>query len=291
MGIPTDVLITGADGFTGRYLEAELRARGVRTVGLTGGEGREGHRGVDLRDPESIRLALKDIRIDAVIHLAAISFVAHGDPLAMYAVNTIGTQNLLEALLATGQRPHVVLAGTGHVYGLQPGPHHEGLCPAPTNHYGLSKLSMEHIGRLYCDRLPVTVARLFNYTGRGQSDQFLIPKIVRHFRESLPVIELGNIDVARDFLDVRDVVAAYIRLLEGPPLFPVNICSGRSIALRQAVDICSRLTGHDIEIRVNPAFVREGDIVDLYGDNGQMRRLGWEPRYSFEDTLRSMLAE
>src|SRR5699024_6327789 len=122
--------------------------------------------------------------------------------------------------------------------------------------YACSKLAMEHMVATWFDRLPLILARPFNYTGVGQAEHFLIPKIVSHFRRGEDRLELGNLDVSRDFSDVRDVVRAYLALLAcDADSRIVNICSGRPTALRTIVRRMNALVGYEIEIDVNPAFV------------------------------------
>lgn len=251
-------LLTGADGFTGRYLEQALQKAGIRVVALK----------ADLRDAHALTEELRPLRIDYVIHLAAITFVPHGSDLEVYAVNLFGTQNLLEALVQTQSSVRkVILASTSNVYGNTDRiPIDESLCPAPTNHYAISKLGMEHIAALYADRLEMVITRPFNYTGAGQAEHFLIPKIVSHFARKAPFIELGNIDVERDFSDVRWVAEAYVRMLDNsfaPGVY--NLASGTSVSIRTLIGELSRCSGHTLEVRQNPAFMRSGEIAVLRG--------------------------
>src|SRR5271166_3798160 len=205
------VLLTGAGGFTGRYLQKALEGRGYRVVPLQ----HEGPNPCDLTDPATTECAVRDARPDAVLHLAALSFVGHGNPEEFYRVNVLGTLNLLQALAGLKSPPQrVLIASSGNVYGT---PDiellDESVCPAPVNHYANSKLAMEHMVRSnWFNRLPIVITRPFNYTGPGQAKHFLIPKIVWHFRDRAAFNELGNLEISRDFSDVDDVVAAYIAL-------------------------------------------------------------------------------
>ena len=287
------VLITGARGFTGQRLRAHLQAAGWRVVGLD----RDPASGADelsadLARPEQLRAALETVQPDAVIHLAAITFVPHGDPLEIYQTNLFGTLNLLDAVLAaTPQIGKVLIASSANVYGNPPVEViDETVCPAPVNHYAMSKLAMEHMARTYEDRLPLFITRPFNYTGPGQASHFLIPKIVEHYRRRQPVIELGNLEVIRDFSDVRFLVEVYRRLLESNAVGEtVNICSGVGIALGEIIERMNRRAGYAIEVRVNPAFVRANEVRRLIGDNHKLRRLiGELPEYSMDDILQSL---
>lgn len=287
------VLITGINGFTGQHLRRHLQAAGWRVVGTDRAVASEnGDFSADLANPEQLRTALQALRPDYIVHLAAISFVAHGNPLDLYQTNLFGTLNLLEAVLAAGIAPRkLLIASSANVYGNPPlEVIDEDVCPAPVNHYAMSKLAMEHMVRTYQERLPILITRPFNYSGPGQGKQFLIPKIVDHYRRRQAVIELGNLDVVREFSDIRLVVEVYRRLLEGTALGEtVNVCSGVGVALGDVIAKMNALSGYTIEVRVNPAFVRANEIPRLIGDNRKLQRLvGVLPSYSIDELLRSM---
>ena len=288
-------LVTGAHGFTGRYMLAALRARGYRTYALVERPSDEAESiTCDLTNAEVTERAIRQVQPNMVVHLAAVSFVGHGHPEQFYCVNVFGTLNLLEALSKLKVPPSsVLIASSANVYG---SPHleviDEDVCPVPVNHYGNSKLAMEFMVRTWFERLPIVITRPFNYTGPGQDDRFLIPKIVNHFRNKAPVIELGNLDVSRDFSDVVDVVAAYIALLEKHTYSEiVNICSGRSVSLREVISMLNSLAGYEIEVQVNPALVREQEIRRLLGDNRKLKRLvNMAPSTPLLHTLKRMLS-
>ena len=188
----------------------------------------------------------------------------------------------------------MLIASSGNVYGT---PDievlDESICPAPVNHYANSKLAMEHMVRAnWFQRLPIVITRPFNYTGPGQARQFLSPKIVHHFRDGSTFIELGNLDVFRDFSDVDDVVAAYIALLESEVHSEiVNICSGRGTALLEVVGIMNQLAGYEIEVRVNPEFVRANEVRRLVGSNEKLYSLvRLTPPRDLSETLKRMYA-
>ncbi|HHA2424576.1 TPA: NAD-dependent epimerase/dehydratase family protein [Stenotrophomonas maltophilia] len=282
------VLITGASGFTGRYVAEQLSAAGcqVLTMGTRAGVG-EGA-SVDLLDRDALRESLQRLQPELVVHLAAISFVAHGDADEIYRVNISGTRNLLEALASLPVPPqHVLIASSANVYGNVGGVLVESSPFSPQNDYAVSKMAMEAMASLWRDRLPFTLVRPFNYTGVGQSDRFLIPKIVSHFQRRAPVIELGNTDVSRDFYDVRLVAQIYARLLSLPASGAVyNVCSGVEWSLAQVIDALRDLSGHDIEVRVNPAFVRDNEVKSLRGSNAKLdHSLGGLPAFDFSSTL------
>ncbi|MBC3950036.1 GDP-mannose 4,6-dehydratase [Pseudomonas folii] len=287
-------LITGIHGFTGRYMAAELQAQGCEVIGIGRQPSAEaGYYQVDLADTAALQKLLAEIQPDIVVHLAAVAFVGHGVADAFYQVNLIGTRNLLEAIDACGKTPECVLiASSANVYGnASEGSLDETTPASPANDYAVSKLAMEHMANLWQARLPLIIARPFNYTGVGQDENFLLPKIVAHFLRKADRIELGNLDVWRDFSDVRAVVSAYRGLLEVQPVGQtINVSSGVTHSLREVIDMCSEITGHEIITEVNPAFVRENEVKTLCGDNSRLR--GLVPEWQtppLKETLRWML--
>jgi GDP-6-deoxy-D-talose 4-dehydrogenase len=290
-------LVTGLAGFTGRYLARSLEAEGYRVFGTAHGSESAGpgtYR-VDLCDRAELARVVADVQPDVVAHLAAIAFVAHGDADAIYRTNVVGTRNLLDALTHRENRPKaVLLASSANIYGNAAVEIiDESVEPNPANDYAVSKLSMEYMARLWTDKLPIVVARPFNYTGVGQSPQFLLPKIVGHFQRGERVIELGNIDVERDFSDVRRVVDAYRRLLELAPAGGVfNVCSGRAVSLKAVIAMMEQIAGYEIEVRVNPAFVRANEVRRLQGNAGRLQAaVGTLEDIPLQDTLRWMYEE
>ncbi|MGQ0486547.1 MAG: NAD-dependent epimerase/dehydratase family protein [Hyphomicrobiales bacterium] len=293
-------LITGATGFTGRYLAAELARAGYEVCGLTRTPQAAKIPGVgsvhvcDLCDFAGLARVIDDVRPDVVAHLAAISFAAHGDVEAIYRVNLMGSRNLLEALGRAGKLLRaVLLASSANVYGnAAAGVLEETTPPAPANDYAVSKLAMEFMARLYRERLPITIVRPFNYTGARQSESFLLPKIVSHVRRGASVIELGNLDVARDFSDVRTVVQYYRRLMENPASRgeTYNVCSGKAYTLEEVLAMVRAISGHDLEVRVNADLVRENEVKKLIGSRARLEAaVGTVPDIALIDTLRWMM--
>ncbi len=269
-------LVTGMSGFTGRYVARELAAAGYRVFGTThSAPADENMFTVDLCDRTAVAELVEKVRPDAVVHLAAIAYVPHSDPDAIYRVNLLGTRNLLAALAGLRNTPSaVLLASSANIYGnvAAPGLIDEHVSPAPVNDYAVSKFAMEAMARLWSDRLPIVIARPFNYTGVGQAEHFLIPKIVSPFRRGQRVIELGNTDIARDFSDVRVVASCYRRLLAAAPAGACfNVCSGRAHSLADILGIMAEIAGYDIDVRTNPAFVRASDVRELAGSNARLQ--------------------
>ena len=293
----TRTLVTGANGFTGNWLTGNLLASGHAVTETVAGQGTPetpSRRWLDITSPEQCRRVIDEVRPDYIVHLAAISFIAHNDPLDFYRVNVLGTLNLLQACADVGHTPRKVLvASSANVYGnVSSDAIDESFPVAPVNHYAASKASMESLVRTWFDRLPLLIVRPFNYTGRGQTSNFLVPKIVEHFARREPEISLGNIDVARDFSDVRYVVRAYEALLDsGAAGETVNVCTGQPYTLREILAMASEITGHELRIQVNPAFVRQTDVKMLAGSRLKLRKLVPEVEaIGFRETLQWMLA-
>ena len=268
-------LITGLRGFTGYYLAQELAAAGYRVFGtvMPGEEIGPDMFGVDLCDRDAVAAMVAEVQPDVVAHLAGIAFVGHANVEAIYRVNVVGTRNLLEALAAGSHRPgSVLLASSANIYGNASVPViDEDVTPAPANDYAVSKLAMEYMARLWMDKLPITIVRPFNYTGVGQADNFLLPKIVSHFRRREARIELGNLAIARDFSDVRMVARAYRRILAAAPAGEAfNVCSGTPHSLSNVIEMMGEIAGYRIDVQVNPAFVRANDVLQLTGSNRKL---------------------
>lgn len=282
------VLVTGLSGFTGRYVKRELEGRGYEVYGL---EYLTARNKVDLRDFESICSVMRLLRPDYIIHLAGISSVVHEDSLSFYETNVIGTEKLLTATrIYNPTIKLIVLASSANVYGVPVTA--EPLCetsiPRPVTHYGISKLAMELVAKTYSKDLPMTIVRPFNYTGVGQSEKFVIPKIIDAFKKNVSVLRLGNLDVARDFSDVRDVAMIYGELLDRVVVNQIlNICSSNCIYLNSIVSYCRRIfNNYSLHVEVDDSLVRSNEIEILYGSNEKLKNLlNINDGYSIEETL------
>ncbi len=289
------VIVTGSNGFTGRYVLAELIARGYDVSELVRKKTNENQIECDLSDKDSIKTCFRDIKPNYIIHLAALSFVAHDDARAFYDVNLFSTLNILESCDELGlDLSKVIISSSANIYG---NPESELISeeqiPAPVNHYAMSKLAMEHMCKLWFDKFPILITRPFNYTGPGQDAKFLVPKIVGYFQRGEKVIELGNLDIYRDFSDVRDISSYYVNLLEsGVHSDIVNLCSGSVYSLSYIVEEIQRIAGYKIEVKTNPQFVRKNEIKTLGGNNSKLLYLiNKKPIFSFSKTLTDMYHE
>jgi GDP-4-dehydro-6-deoxy-D-mannose reductase len=289
------VFVTGARGFVGTRLVARLTARGDAVVGAD--------REVDVSRPEALRPALAGAAPDAVVHLAAVSFVpdSWSDPEATFRVNFLGCRTLLEAALTEAPRARVLLVSSGALYGSAPPgapPFREEAPLRPDSPYAWTKAAADRLGGLYAGRgLDVVRARPFNHTGPGRPDRFVESSFARQIaelelgRRSGP-LAVGNLDAVRDFLDVEDVVDAYLALLEpalpGPPGGVYNVASGRGRTARQLLDALLAKSPVTPAIVPDPARWRATDA-----SVGDARRLGqatgWQPRRDFDDTLSRLL--
>ena len=185
----------------------------------------------------------------------------------------------------------IILASSATVYGNQKTALlDESLCPSPANHYGASKYAMETLAKGYFEKLSIMITRPFNYTGRGQAEHFLIPKIVKHFKENKKEIELGNVDVSREFNDISFVCEVYEKLLlSEKESVVVNICSNRGIKLLDVIEIMQELAGYKIEIKINQKFVRKGEISTLTGSAANLFDIiGEIKQKELKQTLREM---
>lgn len=302
------MFVTGLTGFVGRHLRAQLEAEGAKVLGTCFPEHAEEAGCVfylDLRSEAEVRSAVRDARPDRIVHLAALSNVGHSweRRTETLETNLMGTYHLLEAVRSGAPGARVLLVSSSDVYGVH------GLRDArlredhPTqavSPYAYTKICAELLAGFYArvETLNVVVARPFPHTGPGQSPDFVcsdwasqIARIERGAAE--PVIRVGNVDVERDFLDVRDVVRAYLALLDKGRAGEVyNIASGHAVSLRWILDSLLAMSGEPIRVEADAARFRKVDIPTLTGDNEKIRaETGWEPRIPLGRTLRDLLED
>ncbi|KWV86839.1 MULTISPECIES: GDP-mannose 4,6-dehydratase [Pseudomonas] len=288
------VLITGLSGFTGKHLAENLTKAGWRVAGLGGVRlaCEFDHLDADLNDTKRLSDWMKQVQPTHIIHLAALAHVTGSDALSYYRVNVLGTESLLNAIKeAEIVVEKIIIASSANIYGNAiSSPVSESSEPQPVNHYALSKLTMEALVRKWFSRMPILVVRPFNYTGPGQSESFVFSKIVGAFARGEKELRLGNLDVSRDLSDVGFVVEAYTRLLTTNQRSEfINICSGRSISLLSVIDEMEQIAGYRPAVVVDPAFVREDEVKELYGSPAKLfDTVGKIDVPSLHDTLLSM---
>jgi GDP-6-deoxy-D-talose 4-dehydrogenase len=287
------VLITGLGGFTGKYLSRRLRESGCQVFGLGKDvpEDADKFLVVDLRDSGTISTWLRKIEPTHIVHLAALSHVV-GKPEEFYNVNVVGTDSLLEAVADAGLQPSKILvASSANIYGnAEDDPITETTAIRPVNHYAVSKAAMELALSRWKQTFPIIITRPFNYTGPGQSERFVYAKIVAAFRRREKTIVLGNVHVSRDLSDVRYVSEVYCQLLQSSHQdVTVNVCSGHSVSINEAIDILAGIAGYRPEIVVDPALVRPNEILSLSGSPKLLASLlGGLPVFNIEQTLYDM---
>jgi GDP-4-dehydro-6-deoxy-D-mannose reductase len=294
------LLVTGRHGFVGATLAGMLATEPA----FSGWQLADVPVELDLRDPGQARDLVDAAAPDAVLHLAAISNVPESfrDPDATLAVNLFGTLHLLQALQRRGFAGPMVFVGTGDVYGRVPEaelPIAETRLPAPRNPYAVSKLAAEALCWQWTvtEGMDIRLARPYNHVGPGQSDAFAVAGFARQIaairagrRE--PVVDVGDVDVTRDFTDVRDVVQAYFGLLlRGRTGETYNICSGAERSVRDLLLRMARLAGVEVAIREDPARTRKAEQRRVRGDPGKIRRdTGWTATTPLDESLRALLA-
>ncbi len=286
------ILITGSRGFTGRYVRQQFEHAGYQVIGMVTNQPQNAEVCCDLTDKAQVKQILNQVKPDGIIHLAALSFVGHGDAAAFYRINTLASLTLLETVAELGLNlDKIVIASSANIYGNTAlAKIDEQVALNPANHYAASKVAMEYLVKNWFETLPIIIVRPFNYTGVGQDKKFLVPKIVSHFCEHQPTIQLGNLDVARDFSDVRDIAYAYLKLYEAPIRSEiVNVCSGQVTSLAQIIHMMNQIAGYEIAVQVNPEFVRANEIKVLGGNPHKLQQLtGFVPKISLTETLHTM---
>lgn len=281
------VLILGAEGFTGGYLVSAVQSSD-RWTPISGRAV-----GVDLLDIRTFESALESVRPSAIINLAAISDPRSQDIVRMYDVNGLSVVRMLEALEQSSFTGKFITASSALVYG-QPSVEviDENQPTQPRHHYGLSKVISELACEQYMDRLDIIVTRPFNCIGHAQSPDYIVPKIISHFAEKRPAIQLGNIDVERDFVDIRDVANMYLAILnDGKPGQILNLCSGKSTSIRTIIAKLKDISGHSIDLQTNTNLVRKDDAAIICGDNRKLLSLPFEYQFTLDNTLNWMFTE
>lgn len=297
-------LVTGAEGFVGRYLIEHLIESGDEICGtvqnlphITPSYRTEV---VDVSDQESCRKILVDFKPEVIYHLAGISFVPEAEEnfLKALTVNVVGTSNIFRTAYLLNLPCKIVLISSAEVYGKVKSanlPVHEGVGIAPANNYSLSKAMSELVAQRYggTGKLSYVIMRPFNHIGAGQDLRFVASSFARQLSliargESAPIIKVGNLEARRDFSDVRDIVRAY-RLAAQKGQGTYNLGSGRAISIRSLLDLLVLISGQKVEIQQDPARMRAAEVPELYGSYEKAKReLGWEPKIELRDTLESI---
>jgi GDP-4-dehydro-6-deoxy-D-mannose reductase len=257
----------------------------------------------DILDGESLKKVLAEWKPTAIYHLAAFSNPESSwtESRRTLETNILGTHDLLQAAVEIGIKPRVLLVGSSQQYGLvseEDQPIREEQPQRPVTPYAVSKASQEILGQRFhlSGLMPVLLTRSFNHTGPGQSSSYVCSSFARQIAEiesgsREPKIQVGNLSARRDFSDVRDIVRAYLRIVEyGKPAEPYNVCRGEAFSIRQILDALLELTETDVAVEEASDRYHAGDVPLMLGDNSKLRyELGWEPRYSLKQTLSDLL--
>lgn len=306
------LLVTGADGFVGRWLVRAARAAGWDVTAVVGPGGVMPDAWLTASEMTGVAAMTADfdsleaiwrvgkVEADAVVHLAAMASgaAARRDPDAAMRINAQASIMLLSQLHEAANNPRILYVSTGEVYGAgHNGPIAEDSEPQPISPYAASKWAAEvaMLDFAQAGIMEFMVARPFPHTGPGQAPTYVLPAFAKRIREAARTgsreIAVGNLDVTRDFLDVRDVVQAYLALLDhGRTGTCYNVASGTGHHLGRCVEMLAERIGADVTPVVDPSLVRPADIPVLIGDASRLRAVtGWTPQYSFEQTLQDLV--
>ncbi len=308
------VLITGITGFAGSHLvEYLLTLPGLEVFGMRRWRSRTEHidhlarriaiHECDLRDQTSVTNTLKDLRPDKIFHLAAQSFVPTSwhAPEESLTTNVIGTLHLFEGVRQAGIDPWIQVACSSEEYGLvgpEELPIKEENPLRPLSPYAVSKVGQDMLGYQYFKSFGMKIVRTraFNHTGPRRADVFVCSSFAKQIAEAEkgvrePLIKVGNLDAARDFTDVRDIVKAYwLSLIKCEPGEVYNISSGKSYVIREVLDMLLSMTPTKIRVETDPGRLRPSDVPLLKGDSSKFREAsGWKPEVPFEQTLNDIL--
>jgi GDP-4-dehydro-6-deoxy-D-mannose reductase len=298
------ILVTGSEGFVGRYLVPFLEAQGHVVIGCdrTLSEAAPNRIVIDMNDEDSIAHTVREAGvIDAVFHLAARTFVpeAMDDPIGVMETNFHGTIRLIEAMREHAPKARLLFVSSSEVYGPpQRLPMTEEHPLAPINPYALSKAAADH----YCayasraQQLDIVRLRPFNHTGAGQSPVFVLSSFAQQVARmeagiAEPILRVGNLEAARDFLHVYDVVRAYTAAVERcRPGEAYNICSGESVPLQRAVDTLVSLANIEVRVEVDPRRLRPVDVPEVRGSHKKFTdATGWHPEIPLRRILKDLL--
>jgi GDP-4-dehydro-6-deoxy-D-mannose reductase len=305
------VLITGVTGFAGRHLAEHCCAHGATVVGLGRSTAPDpelsGHLDdfleVDLRDSGKTMEAVRGAAPDRIFHLAAEASVARSwdDPTHVMHGNLFTALPVLEATRRAAPNARLLVACSGEEYGEPESlPVEEEHRLRPQNPYALSKATVDLAAGFYSDAHDTFVVRTraFNHTGPGQSADYVVASFARQIAQAEAegreagelVVTTGNVDVRRDFTDVRDVVRAYWLALEECPAGVYNVCSGRATAIREILDGLAAETSLEVRQRTDPKLLREHDVMEITGSHDKLTEAcGWRPEIPLAETLRDTL--
>lgn len=295
-------MVTGASGFVGRKLAARLGGRDGVAVLPVGGPGRSRDElSIDLTDAAATQALVADLKPDVIVHLAGFSSVglSGSSPERVWRNNFDATRNLAQAASVQAPGSRFVFASTAEVYGrgFNEGPRHEDDAPAPASVYGRSKVASEYALADLASGLDVVILRLFNHTGPGQGEAFVVPALAAQLARLDPAapgeVRVGNLAARRDFSDVEDIVDAYEAVVLDPAGNPgvaiYNVGSGQTRSIQSVLEALIRRHGGAVDVIQDPARMRPSDVPVNPGVFDRFRaRYGWTPTRDFDDTINSI---
>ncbi len=303
-----DAIVTGGRGFAGTHLTAALLEQGRRVTTLDRSAGGwpgwakavypkidfDQARGItsSMSSTEELGGLLKDSDAD-VFHLAGSAFVPESWERTVLTVesNTLIPVRLFEAARDSSFRGRIVFVSSGEVYGSQPQAFAETSATNPETPYAESKLAAESFVRYFVKQgVQIVIARSFNHIGPGQRESFVLPSFLGRISEAVrlgqTVMRVGDLESGRDFLDVRDVVRAYMLLAEkGLPGQVYNVCSGKPAKIRAILDTALTICGANLKPEVDASLLRKEGPADRYGSNAKLCALGWSRCWTMEQTI------
>jgi GDP-4-dehydro-6-deoxy-D-mannose reductase len=300
------ILITGGTGFVGTHLIRFLKSRTLQISVLAPSAGSAPvpevrYYEIDIRDSDQVGRLVRELNPTLVYHLAAVSAIdqSWGNPRLTLEVNVLGTYNLFEAAMGLPCPARILNVSTSQVYARSLEALSEESSIGPENPYAASKAMAELLRVQYAKFTSggIITARSFNHTGRGQPPTFVLPSMAKQFAEielglRPPKISVGNLQVRRDFTDVRDVVRAYCLLLEhGKPGAVYNVCSGWAVLLADIIDMFKAQVGIQVTLETEPVRVRSNEAVQILGSPQKIQReTGWSPQIPLQKTIEDLLA-
>ncbi|HXF11682.1 MAG TPA: GDP-mannose 4,6-dehydratase [Terriglobales bacterium] len=287
------ILVTGASGFVGGFFLRTVRNCTPIDQG----------RNIDIRNAEEVQSAISQIMPDGVVHLAAQTFVPQSfvDARGTFEVNFLGTLNLLSALKSVGFSGRLLFVSSGEVYGNVPPerlPVVEQELLKPRNPYAVSKMAAEGLCYQWSqtEKFQIVMTRSFNHIGPGQSDRFVVSNFAKQIveikkRNRHPILQVGDIDVSRDFLDVRDVVRAYQQLLEcGANGESYNVCSGVERTVREILERLLQLSNVEVTVQQEQDRFRRSEQKRMVGSAEKLKKqIPWKPQFDLQDSLKDIL--
>lgn len=300
------VLITGGTGFVGPYLVRYLKSSNAKLIVLSSEDPIIQEPGIDyckadIRNFDDVQATLRAAKPSQIYHLAGVSLVSGSwnNPRLTFDVNVVGSCNVFDAAMHLPSPPRILNVSTSQVYARSSSALTETSWVAPDNPYAAAKAMAELLAVQYQNSVSggIVTARAFNHTGPGQLPNFVLASFAKQFTEieaglCPPVLKVGNINVKRDFTDVRDVVVAYSQLLDqGATGETYNVCSGRAILLADIVKELQKNCAVAVKIEVDPARIRPSDVPEIVGDPRKIQMTtGWTPKISLQNTLKDLLA-